>query len=226
MRSVTGLNFFREVLLLIEQISCTSLGGHSAVDSNASLNLSVTNICSHKPYCIWPGSNNILGPGFESWFKQLCRLANHRWRGEQPGIYLFLVESWIWTFGRVRALNGQIWIFRWPWGRQTGYISNLKGALFFSILIEYDTIMSPSKIQMNTSESNRPRKTSTHRRNERPQKPIKQRKIPKPLHGVASNISLRVFNLLTSRIASIYLRSQVERFYEWRRNVSDVPTCL
>ena len=44
-------------------------------------------------------------------------------------------------------------------------------------------------------------------------KAFKQRKIPKTLDCVASNISPGEFNLLTSRIAYMYIRSQVRQFY-------------
>lgn len=84
--------------------------------------------------------------------------------------------------------------------------------------------MSPTKT--NASESiSRPRRVSTPTRKQR--KRYKQKKIPKSLNGVASDISPRIFNWLTSRIASMYLRSQDGRCYERGRNVSHVPqTCL
>lgn len=111
----------------------------------------------------------------------------------------------------------------------------LKGGVlrrYFLSLLIYDTItMTPTK--MNTSESStgtgRTRKSSTQRQSPRTPKPFKQRKIPKTLHGVASNISLPEFiKFLTSPIACRNLRSQVGRFHEWpQRYASHVPrTCL
>ena len=106
---------------------------------------------------------------------------------------------------------------------------DLKGAVIFSASgppSTYDT-MSPTKTNASKS-TRRPRKLSTQK--PKPWQASKQRKFPKTLYGsgVASNISLCVFNLLTSCIACrpVYLRSQVGRFYERRRNVSPVPTCL
>ena len=78
--------------------------------------------------------------------------------------------------------------------------------------------MSPTKnLSVTASESSRPRKISTQKKS----KAFKQRKIPKALDKVVSNISPTsiVFNLLTSRIAFMYLRSQVGRFHERRHNV-------
>ena len=132
----------------------------------------------------------------------------------------------------VCTLNGQI--FRWPWGLEAK-VRRLKRrgpSTLFSRLLIYDTItMTPTK--MNTSESStgtgRTRKSSTQRQSPRTPKPFKQRKIPKTLHGVASNISLREFiKFLTSPIACRNLRSQVGRFHEWpQRYASHVPrTCL
>ena len=75
----------------------------------------------------------------------------------------------------------------------------------------YNTIMPPTKTNLNASESesSRPRNVSTQKKS----KPYKQRKIPKALDNVASNMSPDAFNLLTSRIAFMYLRSQVRGFY-------------
>ena len=132
----------------------------------------------------------------------------------------------------VCTLNGQI--FRWPRGLEAK-VRRLKRrgpSTLFSRLLIYDTItMTPTK--MNTSESStgtgRTRKSSTQRQSPRTPKPFKQRKIPKTLHGVASNISLPEFiKFLTSPIACRNLRSQVGRFHEWpQRYASHVPrTCL
>lgn len=81
-----------------------------------------------------------------------------------------------------------------------------------------DTItMSPTK------KSSRPRKVSAQKK----KKSFKQRKIPKPLYGVASDISSRIFNLLTNRILAIMLlRSHDGRFSSRRRKVSHPRTCL
>lgn len=82
--------------------------------------------------------------------------------------------------------------------------------------------MSPTKTNASESSSGlsmRPRKVSTQK--QRKAFKFKQRKIPKVLNKVASNISPCVYNLLTSHIlAFMFLRSQDERFYERRRNVS------
>ena len=64
----------------------------------------------------------------------------------------------------------------------------------------YDTIMSPTNLKMNAPESSRPRKVST----QKIKKPYKQRKIPKVLDKVASNIFPLVFNLLT-KSHSLYI---------------------
>ena len=87
--------------------------------------------------------------------------------------------------------------------------STLKASMFrrfvFSLPLTYNTITSPTKKSML---SNRPRKTSTKKQ----KRPFKHRKIPKALNGVASNIPPRIFNLLTSHLACMSLRSQAQRF--------------
>ena len=73
----------------------------------------------------------------------------------------------------------------------------------------YDTSM--SLIKRNASESSRSRQVSTQTPKQRKgsTQTRKQRKFPKALIGVASNISPRLFNLLTSLLAFTYVRSQV-----------------
>lgn len=66
---------------------------------------------------------------------------------------------------------------------------------------------------MNALESSRPRKVSTQTVTRKQRKAFKQRKIPKALEKVASNISPCYLIMLTSLIAFIYLRSQDGRFY-------------
>ena len=68
-----------------------------------------------------------------------------------------------------------------------------------------------SSTKTSASESSRPRKVLTQTRKQK--KAFKQRKIPKALEKVVSNISPSLFNLLTSLVAFIYLRGQDGRFY-------------
>ena len=79
-----------------------------------------------------------------------------------------------------------------------------------------DTIMFPTK--KNTS--SRPRSASSGGQSLRIRKPFKQRRIPKKLNGVASDIFLVVFYPLTICIARSNLRSQVGRFYKRQHTCS------
>ena len=145
----------------------------------------------------------VLESGFESWKPW------HRWRGREPVFICSWLESWSQSnlnFPEsimAKSFDGLEAMVNW----------DLKGGVlrqyFSASPSTYDTtsIMSPRQ---------------------KPRKAFKQRKIPKILDGVASNISLpsRVFNMLTSRVASMSLCSPGQRFCGRRRIVSHVPTCL